>query len=89
MLDIAACHYSNISVAMGKDNTVFMWGQCLGQSVTVPIVAPLTCMHSAFLYFAYPRMMHKPLILSNENEGTSLTDHVKEAFDDPVYVCVK
>ncbi|XP_076243017.1 RCC1 and BTB domain-containing protein 1-like isoform X2 [Calliopsis andreniformis] len=88
VLDVAASHYNHISVAMTQDNKVFIWGQCLNQSVRTPVLASQTCLDPVFALYATPRVMYRPLILhiedrdENEDEGASLIDHLREAFDD-------
>ncbi|KZC13853.1 RCC1 and BTB domain-containing protein 1 [Dufourea novaeangliae] len=68
VLDIAAFHYGNISVAMGDGNLIFMWGHCLGLSIKVPTITRLKSIYDAQLH----------------SEGPSyLNDCVKQAFDDP------
>lgn len=83
VLDIAASHWNNISVAMGITYEIFVWGQCLGMSIIIPIATPLRRLHDAFACYASPSVMHQPLILNREEE-TNLMDSMKKAFDDPV-----
>ena len=82
VLDIAASHYHHISVAMGEDNRVFVWGHGLWQSITVPTLTPHTCLHAAFACYATSSVMHKPFLL-RVGGTTTLTDCLKVAFDDP------
>lgn len=82
--DIAALHYTHISIAMGQGGRIFMWGQCCGQSIMSPMVTPLTTIHDALACYASPSVMHQPLLLYSEGE-TSILDCLKEAFDDSVY----
>ncbi|XP_053998303.1 RCC1 and BTB domain-containing protein 1-like isoform X1 [Hylaeus anthracinus] len=82
ILDVATSHYNHISIAMTEANQIFLWGQCLGLNVTEPIQFPVGCMHDALAYYASPGVMHQPLILHDEKEEMSLTDCLKEAFDD-------
>ncbi|XP_061938416.1 RCC1 and BTB domain-containing protein 1 isoform X3 [Apis cerana] len=82
VLDIAASHYSHISIAMGESNQIFMWGECLGQSITIPMLTGLRCIHDAFARYASPNVMHQPLILHGEEETVGLIDCFKEAFND-------
>ncbi|XP_054004464.1 RCC1 and BTB domain-containing protein 1-like isoform X2 [Hylaeus anthracinus] len=83
VLDIATSSYNNISIAMAVNNRVFMWGQCLGQSIKIPTLTPQKCLHDALACYAWPSVMHQPLILSNEKR-VNLIDCLKESFDDPV-----
>lgn len=89
VLDIAASHYSHISIAMGESNQIFMWGECLGQSITIPMLTGLRCIHDAFARYASPNVMHQPLILHGEEETVGLIDCFKEAFNDQVRICNK
>ena len=81
--DIAAVHNNHISIAIGHDARVFMWGQCRGQSVTTPTPTPFANLHEVLAAYATPGVMHTPLILYYEEE-TSILDCLKYAFDDPV-----
>ncbi|XP_076633725.1 RCC1 and BTB domain-containing protein 1-like isoform X1 [Colletes latitarsis] len=80
--DIAASPYNNISLAMGECKRVFMWGQCLGQCIKHPVLTYETSLHDACVRYAWPSVMHRPLVLDNTWEG-NLIDDLKEAFDDP------
>ncbi|KAK2577032.1 hypothetical protein KPH14_011991 [Odynerus spinipes] len=80
--DVAALHYNHISVAIGEGHKVFMWGQCRGQSITVPTSTPLAHLHDALACYASPSVMHRPLVLYAEEE-MSIVDCLRQAFDDP------
>lgn len=84
VLDIAASHSDHISVAMAEGNEIFIWGQCLGRSIRVPMLTTLEYMQHAFACYATSRTTYKPLILFNGANSMSLTDCLKEAFDDQV-----
>lgn len=84
VLDIAALHSSHISVAIGKRHKVFIWGACLGQTLTVPTPVSLTTLHDALAYFSSPAIMHCPLVISTEEEMDILKCW-REAFDDESY----
>lgn len=81
--DIAALHYNHISVAIGEGHRVFMWGQCRGQSITVPTPTPLAHLHDALACYASPSVMHRPLFLYAAEE-MSIVDCLRQAFDDSV-----
>ncbi|KAF4528876.1 hypothetical protein B566_EDAN017097 [Ephemera danica] len=83
VVDIASSHYAHTSVALTQNDKVFMWGQCRGQCVTSPTLTPFANMHDVFANFATPAVMWKPLHMDLE-VGVRITDHLKEAFDDPV-----
>ncbi|XP_060815883.1 uncharacterized protein LOC132907131 [Bombus pascuorum] len=82
ILDIATSHYHHISLAMCEGNRIFMWGQCLGQSIKVPILTPLKCLYDALAYYAFPPVMHQPLIFHNDEEA-NIANSLRNAFDDP------
>ncbi|XP_035730999.1 RCC1 and BTB domain-containing protein 1-like isoform X1 [Vespa mandarinia] len=79
--DIAALHYNHISVAIGEGHKVFMWGQCRGQSITVPTPTLLAHLHDALACYASPSVMHRPLFLYAAEE-MNIVDCLKQAFDD-------
>ena len=81
VLDVAATHYNNISVAMAEDNRVFIWGQCLRQCIKIPTLTPHRCLYDALACYATPNVMHKPFELCN-TDTTNLTGCLDEAFDD-------
>ncbi|CAL7941035.1 unnamed protein product [Xylocopa violacea] len=83
ILDIATSHYNSISIAEGEGNQIFMWGQCLGQSITVPTLTSLEYIHDVFACFSSCNVMHEPLILHGEEEDVGVADSFREAFDDP------
>lgn len=85
ILDIATSHYHHISLAMSEGNRIFMWGQCLGQSIKVPTLTPLKCLYDALAYYAFPPVMHQPLIFHSDEEA-NVADSLKNAFDDPVCI---
>ncbi|CAL1678627.1 unnamed protein product [Lasius platythorax] len=87
VLDIAA--YDNLSVAVGSNRTVFVWGDCFGQDITAPFPTEFSRIQDAFAYSTM-RVMHKPLTVSQNNVEEVL--NVSEslgfgvlgtAFDDP------
>ncbi|XP_020287366.1 RCC1 and BTB domain-containing protein 1-like [Pseudomyrmex gracilis] len=81
VFDIAALHYSHISVAVGEGGCVYMWGHCRGQSVLVPTVTPFSSVHDVLASYASPSVMHKPLILHMDEES-SILECLGNAFDD-------
>ena len=86
VLDIASSHYNHISVAMGEGNRIFMWGECLGQIITVPTLITVASLHDVFAHYASPSVMHQPLLLYGEEPDMSLTDYFRNAFDDQVRI---
>ncbi|XP_076757246.1 uncharacterized protein LOC143427199 [Xylocopa sonorina] len=83
VMDIATSYCNSISVAEGEDNQIFMWGQCLEQSIIVPTLTSLEYIHDVFACFASSSVMHEPLILRGEEEDLGVADSLREAFDDP------
>lgn len=86
VLDIASSHYNYISVAMGEGNRIFIWGECLGQIITVPTLVTEASLHDVFARYASPSVMHQPLVLYGEELEMSLTDCFRNAFDDQVRI---
>ncbi|XP_029168902.1 RCC1 and BTB domain-containing protein 1-like isoform X2 [Nylanderia fulva] len=60
VLDIGAS--ANFSVAVGTNETIYVWGDCFDQKITSPFLTGLSTIHDAF---AYSRMkfMHKPMAI--------------------------
>ncbi|EZA54598.1 hypothetical protein DMN91_007313 [Ooceraea biroi] len=79
--DIAALHYSHISVAVGKGGRVYMWGHCRGQSISTPTATPFSNIHDALACYASPSVMHKPLVLRMDKQSNIL-ECLGSAFDD-------
>lgn len=89
VLDVAATPFDNISVAMCEYDQIFIWGLCLEQSLVVPTRTQFYNMHDAFAYSSFCTVMHQPLIVSDEEQEMlemSLTDHLRQAFDDVVCI---
>ena len=86
ILDVAATPFDDISVAMCEYNQIFIWGLCLEQSLVVPTRTHFDNLHDAFAYSSSCTVMHQPLIDSDEGQETSLTDHLRQAFDDVVCI---
>ncbi|XP_076290802.1 RCC1 and BTB domain-containing protein 1-like isoform X1 [Lasioglossum baleicum] len=89
VLDMGASNCANISVAMGMDHQIFIWGKCLEQSITIPTLIPVDSIHDAFALYASPRAMHQPFVVGDEEkkeegdvEIMNIMDHIGAAFDD-------
>ncbi|XP_029168900.1 RCC1 and BTB domain-containing protein 1-like [Nylanderia fulva] len=85
--DIAA--YGYLSVALSNNNTVYVWGDCFGQYIKVPLPTKFSGIQDAFA-FTKLKVMCKPLIVSDSDlEGmlnifNSLkVDVPRVEFDDP------
>ncbi|XP_029169078.1 LOW QUALITY PROTEIN: uncharacterized protein LOC114939022 [Nylanderia fulva] len=100
--DIAA--YGNLSVAVSTNKTIYIWGECFGQQITVPVPTGFSTLHDAFAYTP-TRVMHKPLIVSDNKDElpspsesfgidylSSLFNYPEFGFNDPLVsdfiVCV-
>jgi hypothetical protein len=60
-VDIAATHYNHISVGLTQLGCIYMWGQCRGQSITLPMETRFQSMHDVFACFGTPPVTWKPL----------------------------
>ncbi|XP_023240881.1 RCC1 and BTB domain-containing protein 1-like [Centruroides sculpturatus] len=83
IVEIAASHYNHISAAMSQTSKVFMWGQCRGQSITVPTETPFHSLHDVFACFASPAVTWVPMKL-DISDTSRVNDSLQQAFDDPV-----
>lgn len=83
IVEIAASHYNHISAAMSQTSKVFMWGQCRGQSITVPTETPFHSLHDVFACFASPAVTWIPMKL-DISDTSRVNDSLQQAFDDPV-----
>jgi len=81
-VDIAAIHYNHISVGVNQMGRVFMWGQCRGQSVTLPTETRFESMNDVFACFAMPAVTYKPLEVGFA-DTRKIADSLCRAFDDP------
>lgn len=81
-LDVACSHFCDISVAMGENNRIFIWGHCMENCLTVPTLVSVENFHVAFACFSTYRGMHQPLILRGEQQHLSLADCFRQALDD-------
>jgi len=80
--DIAAMHNKFISIAVGQDGRVYVWGKIsCNKCITIPCVTPFSNVYNALACFA--NVMHEPLILYS-NEESNILKHLELAFDDPV-----
>lgn len=88
IVEIAASHYNHISAALTQTSKVYMWGQCRGQSVTVPTETPFQSMHDVFACFASPAVTWTPIHLDVSSNST-VVDSLRAAFDDPATSDIK
>ena len=54
IIEIAACHSAHTSAAKTQGGHVYMWGQCRGQSVTLPHLTHFSSTDDVFACFATP-----------------------------------
>lgn len=54
VIEIAACHSAHTSAAKTQGGQVYMWGQCRGQSITLPHLTHFACTDDVFACFATP-----------------------------------
>uniref|UniRef100_A0A4W3H429 RCC1 and BTB domain containing protein 2 n=2 Tax=Callorhinchus milii TaxID=7868 RepID=A0A4W3H429_CALMI len=80
VVEIAACHSSHTSAAKTQSGQVYMWGQCRGQSVTVPHLTHFTCTDDVFACFASPAVTWRLLTVEGENHLT-VAQALKKEFD--------
>ncbi|XP_076648842.1 RCC1 and BTB domain-containing protein 1-like isoform X1 [Halictus rubicundus] len=91
VLNMAASNSTNISVALEMGHQILMWGNCLGQKITLPTLISVDSIHDAFAFYASPSGMHQPFVISDEEkeeeddvdieETMSIMDHLMAAFD--------
>lgn len=85
--DIAANH--DVSAAVDRNGTVYVWGFCFGEEIGVPFVTGFSRIHDAFAYSV--QTMHTPLTMST-NSGVekvlnileSYVSSLEAVFDNPV-----
>ncbi|XP_050008212.1 RCC1 and BTB domain-containing protein 1 isoform X3 [Alexandromys fortis] len=82
VVEIAACHTTHTSAAKTQGGHVYMWGQCRGQSVTLPHLTHLSCTDHVFACFASPAVSWHLLSVEHEDFST-VADSLKKEFDSP------
>lgn len=81
-VEVGAVHYNHLSAAVTQMGRVFMWGQCRGQSITLPLETPFHSIHDTLACFGMPSVTYK-LIEVEHNDGGKVNDSLCRAFDDP------
>lgn len=86
VLDIAA--YGNLSVAVGCDRTIYVWGDCFDECITTPFPTKFSRIHDVFAYTKW-KNMHKPLIVSTNvynyaEEVFKILESLETEFDNPL-----
>ncbi|XP_007186911.1 RCC1 and BTB domain-containing protein 2 isoform X1 [Balaenoptera acutorostrata] len=80
--EIAACHSAHTSAAKTQGGHVYMWGQCRGQSVTLPHLTHFFSTDDVFACFATPAVTWR--LLSVEPDGhLTVAESLKREFDNP------
>ncbi|XP_074657559.1 RCC1 and BTB domain-containing protein 1-like [Tubulanus polymorphus] len=80
-IEIGASHYNHVSAARTQVGSVYMWGQCRGQSVTSAVKTQFHSLHDIFAMFATPAITWKPIIVEHL-EVCRVPDSIRKAFDD-------
>ncbi|XP_012060396.1 PREDICTED: RCC1 and BTB domain-containing protein 1-like [Atta cephalotes] len=62
-IDIAALN--NTSIAVTEAGRFYVWGDCRGECISIPIATSSFNVHDTFGYYG-PSIMHKPLILNEK-----------------------
>lgn len=70
IVEIAACHSTSTSAAKTQSGQVYMWGQCRGQSVTVPCLTHFSCTDDVFACFASPAVTWRLLSIEQDDHPT-------------------
>ncbi|KAI4565134.1 hypothetical protein MJT46_009477 [Ovis ammon polii x Ovis aries] len=82
VIEIAACHSAHTSAAKTQGGHVYMWGQCRGQSVTLPHLTHFSSTDDVFACFATPAVTWR--LLSAEHEDfLTVAESLKKEFDSP------
>ncbi|CAH1803231.1 unnamed protein product, partial [Owenia fusiformis] len=81
-VEVGASHYNHISCGITQKGKVYMWGQCRGQSITLPMATPFHSLHDVFAAFGSPAVTWTPLKIDHI-EGCKTLESLKKAFDDP------
>ncbi|XP_077014348.1 RCC1 and BTB domain-containing protein 2 isoform X2 [Tamandua tetradactyla] len=82
IIEIAACHSAHTSAAKTQGGNVYMWGQCRGQSVTLPHLTHFSCTDDVFACFATPAVTWRLLSVEPDDHLT-VAESLKREFDNP------
>ncbi|GAB1299082.1 RCC1 and BTB domain-containing protein 2 [Apodemus speciosus] len=82
IIEIAACHSAHTSAAKSQGGHVYMWGQCRGQSVTLPHLTHFCCTDDVFACFATPAVTWRLLSVEPDDHLT-VAESLKREFDNP------
>ncbi|KAL3056110.1 hypothetical protein OYC64_018751 [Pagothenia borchgrevinki] len=82
IVEVAACHSTHTSACKTQSGQVYMWGQCRGQSIVLPLLTHFTCTDDVFACFATPSVMWKLLSMEHDDFLT-VAQSLKKQFDNP------
>ncbi|XP_043846493.1 RCC1 and BTB domain-containing protein 2 isoform X1 [Dromiciops gliroides] len=82
VIEIAACHSAHTSAAKTQSGHIYMWGQCRGQSVTLPHLTHFSCTDDVFACFATPAVSWRLLSVEPDDHLT-VAQSLKKEFDNP------
>ncbi|XP_028903699.1 RCC1 and BTB domain-containing protein 2 isoform X2 [Ornithorhynchus anatinus] len=82
IIEIAACHSAHTSAAKTQSGHVYMWGQCRGQSVTLPHLTHFSCTDDVFACFATPAVTWR-LLSVDPDDHLTVAQSLKKEFDNP------
>ncbi|NP_001017352.2 RCC1 and BTB domain-containing protein 1 [Xenopus tropicalis] len=80
MVEVTACHSTNISAAKSQSGQVYMWGLCRGQSLLSPHLTHFSCTDDVFACFSNPPVMWRFLSVEHEDFLT-VAESLKKEFD--------
>ncbi|XP_054837859.1 RCC1 and BTB domain-containing protein 2 isoform X2 [Eublepharis macularius] len=82
LVEVAAYHSVHTSAAKTQGGQVYMWGQCRGQSITLPHLTHFTCTDDVFACFATPAVTWRLLSVEPDDHLT-VSQSLKKEFDNP------
>ncbi|XP_056650824.1 RCC1 and BTB domain-containing protein 2 isoform X2 [Monodelphis domestica] len=82
VIEVAACHSAHTSAAKTQSGHIYMWGQCRGQSVTIPHLTHFSCTDDVFACFATPAVSWRLLSVEPDDHLT-VAQSLKKEFDNP------
>ncbi|XP_060640804.1 RCC1 and BTB domain-containing protein 2 isoform X3 [Anolis sagrei] len=82
VIEIAACHSAHTSAAKTQGSQVYMWGQCRGQSISLPYLTHFACTDDVFACFATPAVTWRLLSVEPDDHLT-VAQSLKKEFDNP------
>ncbi|KAF3843374.1 hypothetical protein F7725_002223 [Dissostichus mawsoni] len=83
IVEVAACHSTHTSACKTQSGQVYMWGQCRGQSIVLPLLTHFTCTDDVFACFATPSVMWKLLSVAEHDDFLTVAQSLKKEFDNP------